>query len=78
MHTLGDWVTNAIADDQELVMSMLEPVHTNDLEPTKLDGNALDLPTTSCQYGALTLLRGSCMLSSICAGTRFSDTQCAR
>ncbi len=60
MHTLyahinicGDWVTNAIADDQELVMSMLEPVHdshTNELEPTKLDGNAtiaLDLPTTS-------------------------------
>ncbi|XP_064402301.1 uncharacterized protein LOC135348074 [Halichondria panicea] len=51
-----DWVTNAIADDQELVMSMLEqdePMHdshTNEPEPTKLDANssiALDVPTTS-------------------------------
>ena len=53
---LEGWISifhDAIADDQELVMSMLEqdePMHdshTNEPEPTKLDGSiALDVSTT--------------------------------
>ncbi len=47
-----DWVTNAIADDHELVTSMLEqdePMHddtTNHVDPSHDNGSiALDVPT---------------------------------